>query len=197
VTIKLGAGNKPLMVGGKVVTNCDCCAAPPECSAGSFCDGADCAIDTPLYATFAGITACAGCIDFTFVNPDTSRQITGSSLNGTVHTDCATGAWSGSNAAITIDYNFYQDNFCGDLQGTSTGHILSCVMWCDGFTLRVALTDNFSVMFYGPVCFLDTTYDNQCACGMQFAADTIPPGAGFGKSIGCGTGGTVIVKRTP
>jgi hypothetical protein len=29
VTIKLGAGGKPLMVGGKVVTNCDCCAGPP------------------------------------------------------------------------------------------------------------------------------------------------------------------------
>lgn len=184
------------MVRGKVVTNCDCCA-PTECPEGSFCDTADCAIDTPLYVTFAGINICGGCLDFTFISPDTSRQIVAASLNGTVHTDCSGGVWSGSNAAITIDFNFFYDSFCSEFGGTTSGQILSCIMWCDGHTLRVALTDNLSVMFYGAVCELDTSFDNLLTCGQQFAADTIPPGAGFGKSIGCGLGGTVIVSASP
>ena len=43
MTIKLGKGGKPLMVGGKVVTNCDCCAQP---------------IIGDLIVTFTGVVRC-------------------------------------------------------------------------------------------------------------------------------------------
>jgi hypothetical protein len=45
VKIKLGAGGKPLMAGGKVVTNCDCCGAVPT-GTGACCTGASCDITT-------------------------------------------------------------------------------------------------------------------------------------------------------
>jgi hypothetical protein len=52
VKIKLGKGGKPLMVGGKVVTNCDCCGAGPPTS----CDPTDCtpSADCPYNITVSG-----------------------------------------------------------------------------------------------------------------------------------------------
>lgn len=166
------------------------CDLPPDC------DGDE----HNLYFTFDGITIPCNCIDFTYLNPDTSRFITATELDGTILTNCSffggRDVWSGVNEDVNFDFDAYQDSICSDLQ-ISDSSIPSVIAWCDGSDLIVALTDNISVMFYGRVCALDTSYDNELACYQQFDSDTIPPAGGFGKSIGCAEGGTVTVSLSP
>lgn len=184
---------KPLMVGGKVATSDDCCCQPENC----FCDTADCGGGEHVaYFTFSGISVACGCVDLSSINPDTSRIITSASLNGTITANCVDSVWSGVNEAMTFNYNGYQDSFCSDLQVTAAA-IPSVYAWCDGSTLRVALTDNISVLFYGSACALDTPYDNESFCQALFADNTIPPGVGFGPSVGSGFNGQVTVSITP
>jgi hypothetical protein len=187
------------MVGGKVVTNCNCCAAPAECPAGSFCDTADCSgTHHTLFFTFSGISLACGCVDMSSVfGPDRSRTVTANtSLALMATTSCSYGIWSGGFASPpTITFSSWLASAgCGgapDVTGDTTSPTVFA--WCDGHTLRVAFTDNIMVLFYGAVCELGVASANSCSCGQLFGNDTIPPGQGFGPSVGIGFGGTVIV----
>ena len=187
--IKLGKGGKPLMVGGKVVTNCSCCGGV----------GGPCWTANNLSVQFSGVLFNCGCV---LVSPSANPSVTVTSniLNGTFTVPKTSSGTGFSSYSLTVSSMIAQTEWgdsadCSTSGGSNSRDGLIIVYCTDGTNgdpagtyVTVSINYSLEAAFYAhdPLTGI-TSLSNEFSC-----AERITDAEGF-DGIGVAHAGSVAI----
>jgi hypothetical protein len=176
-------GGKPLMVGGKVALNDDCC-----CGGDEECSTCDHTHDI-ITLTPSGLSICSGCISSAFYgqsyNTLADLGINNSAVLGRIDGPPSPDYWQGNGGSVSFNY-FLANTTCSGLPSGSFSHAVQWNVICDETGYRIiGIFSTWGVVFYAREITGSCTVSNQLSCNLAVGD------AYFGAIVGAASGGTV------